>query len=243
MTGSLRAPGAQPAADPGDMDVRAVSGQVLVVGLGALGESVVRALDASGVSVLGVDRDGDRVEHLGLPAVHADATSATQLEGAGAFDSSAAIICLGSALGAAVFATGYLVDHHVRPVWVTARDARHGRVLRSVGADRVLHPDRDTALAITAAMLHPGADTLRASADRVVAIVPAPPELRGRHTLETARHLFGVDVLARIGHDGRPTPPAHWLEISPGDHLVVSGPDARVAGLRAWTTLSQLPGA
>lgn len=100
-------------------------------------------LDALGASVLGIDRDPERVAALPLRPRWLTRPPPPIWLPAGAFDSSAALVCLGAACDASVLATGHLADRGVGRKWVAARDGRHERVLRRVGADRILRPAQD----------------------------------------------------------------------------------------------------
>lgn len=127
---------------------------VVVVGLGSLGRNLAAALAGAGQQVLGLDRDDSRAAELShrLPVRVVDATDLEALVGAGVAGCAAAVVCMSGAFGASVLATGHLSDLGVSTVWAAARTAEQARVLRRVGAHRVLDPYREAAAAYATAL-------------------------------------------------------------------------------------------
>ena len=82
--------------------------QVLVIGLGRFGSSVVRSLYNTGNDVLGIDIEGSRVADIMNQATHAltaDATNEAVLKDLGVQDYDAAIIAIGSNIVPSIMAS------------------------------------------------------------------------------------------------------------------------------------------
>ena len=120
--------------------------QYLVIGLGRFGTSVAKALEESGAEVLAIDQDEDAV-NLVTPfvtqAMQADATDETVLQSidAGSFD--AAIVSMGANIRDSILISAQCKEAGVPLVISKAMDDLHAKVLRKVGVDRVIFPERE----------------------------------------------------------------------------------------------------
>ena len=118
----------------------------LVIGLGLFGQAVAQRLMERGNSVLGVDRNlaivQDAAEWI-TEAVQLDATKQEALEEieAGQFDT--VIVAIGETFEGSVLATVLLKQVGVKRVIARAVSVTHEEVLRRVGADEIVFPERD----------------------------------------------------------------------------------------------------
>lgn len=120
--------------------------QFVVIGLGRFGASVAETLINQNHEVLVIDEDMDMVEsfmNTATLAVQADATDENVLKELGVHNYECAIVAIGEDRHASILVTLLLKEINVRTVISKAQDARHGKMLEKIGADRVIFPERD----------------------------------------------------------------------------------------------------
>ncbi len=172
---------------------------VVVIGLGRFGGQVAESLTRLGHEVLGVDEDAklvqqwsDRLTHV----VQADATDEDVLRQIGIREFGRAVVGIGTDIEASVLTVVALTDVGVRDIWAKAISAKHGKILRSVGAHHVIYPEATmgerVAHLITSRML----DFIELDDDFAIAKTRAPHEAVGRTLGEVGlRTKYGVTVV------------------------------------------------
>lgn len=126
-----------------------MSKQVAIIGLGRFGTSLAISLHDAGYEVLAIDRASDLVESIGPHVTHAVRINATneaalQKLGIGNFD--VAVVTIGASIQDSVMAAILLKKLGVRYIVARADNELHGDILSSIGADKVIFPEKDTAL-------------------------------------------------------------------------------------------------
>lgn len=157
-------------------------GEIVVIGLGRFGSALANTLVEMGYEVLGVDFDGDIVqEHAGnlTHVVQADTTSERALRQIGAADAVTAVVCIGTDIESSVLTTTALVDLGVRNVWAKAITTAHGRILRRVGAHRVVFPEAEMGSRVAHLVTGQALEYLPLDENFVIAEMTAPRELVG----------------------------------------------------------------
>ncbi|MDD5701014.1 MAG: TrkA family potassium uptake protein [Dehalococcoidales bacterium] len=125
-----------------------MSKQVAVIGLGRFGTSLAIALHDAGYDVLAIDKSTELVDSIGAHVTHAVRTNSTneaalQKLGIGGFD--VAVVSIGDVQDS-VMTTILLKKMGVRYIVAKADNDLHGEILASIGADKVIFPERDTAI-------------------------------------------------------------------------------------------------
>jgi len=126
-----------------------MSKQVAVIGLGRFGSSLATTLHEAGYEVLAIDRASDLVESIGnqvTHAVRANATSEAALQKLGISGFDVAVVTIGTSIQDSVMSTILLKKMGVRYIVARADNELHGSILESIGADKVIYPERDTAI-------------------------------------------------------------------------------------------------
>jgi trk system potassium uptake protein TrkA len=126
-----------------------MSKQVAVIGLGRFGTSLAVTLHDAGYEVLAIDKASDLVEAIGpyvTHAVRANSTNEAALHkmGIGSFD--VAVVTIGDSIQDSVMTTILLKKLGVKYIVARADNDLHGEILSSIGADKVIFPERDTAV-------------------------------------------------------------------------------------------------
>lgn len=209
--------------------------RVTVIGLGRFGRGVARTLHELGYEVTAIDTDERQVEeaseYVSL-ATQGDGTDEELLRSLQIERSDVVIVAQGSQLETSVLAT--LVSKRLGVPWVVAKATSelHGEVLRRVGADRVIFPERDAGVRLAHTLAVPGVDDYIAlSPSSGVAKFCAASNFVGRTLAEVyaacgARLQLSVVALKR----GRLLMMNPSLEerIESRDEFVVIGPDDEI---------------
>lgn len=122
--------------------------QFAVIGLGRFGGSLVEEFGHLGMDVLAIDKNKERVEKyekFATYAVQANALNEVTLKELGIRNIDHVIVSLGTDIEQSVLITMLLKDLGINKVWVKAANDYHRKVLEKIGADRVIHPERDIA--------------------------------------------------------------------------------------------------
>ncbi len=118
-----------------------------VIGLGAFGSWVARALARSGFDVIAIDQDGDRVDrfaHEVARVVVGDATDPVVLRKNGVGDVDAAVVSTGDDLAASILTVLALTELKVPRVIVKVPSTEAAKALERFDVD-VVFPDREAA--------------------------------------------------------------------------------------------------
>jgi trk system potassium uptake protein len=119
-----------------------------VIGLGRFGGSLVKEFHHLGVEVLAVDVNEEKVKRYSQFATHAvvaNAINENNLKDLGLKNVDLVIVSFGGNIEASILTTLLLKDLGVKQVWVKALSENHQKVLEKIGADRVIHPEREMA--------------------------------------------------------------------------------------------------
>ncbi|MDR6998315.1 TrkA family potassium uptake protein [Neobacillus niacini] len=205
--------------------------QYAVIGLGRFGLSIATKLFESGKEVLGVDVNEERVDDSHPYTTHAliaDSTDAEALKSIGIRNFDTVIVAIGNDIQASILSVLLLKELGVKKVIAKALNKLHGQVLKKVGADWVVYPERDMGIRVAHQLLSPNVlNFIEISKDYSVEEVKIPDKMTGKTLRELdLRAKFNLTVIAiQHGHDINITPsPDKKIEL--GDVLVVIGENA-----------------
>ena len=128
-----------------------VKKEFVVFGLGIFGKSVANTLADSGCEVLVVDNNEDKIQEIASSvtyAVKADVTDVDALEGLGISNFDGAVVGIGDNLEASVMVTILAKELGIPYVLAKAQNEMHAKVLKKVGADMVVFPEKETGVRI-----------------------------------------------------------------------------------------------
>ncbi|MFB0509937.1 MAG: TrkA family potassium uptake protein [bacterium] len=172
-----------------------------VIGLGRFGSAVARALVEKGFEVMVVDIDENEVSGLSELATQSlvlDATDEKGLKDAGVADVETAIVSVGQKIDVSILVTLILKELGVKEVVVKAVNSLHGTILKRIGADRVIFPEREMALRLAESFVSPKIfDYIELSPTHSVIEIAAPKSFFGKTLKElTLRESQKVNVIA-----------------------------------------------
>ncbi len=117
-----------------------------VIGLGTFGGSICKELSKMGMEVLAIDKDEHIVadySRIATQAVVADAKEEQVLRELGIWNFDHVIVAIGNDIQSSILITIMLKELGVKKVTAKALNDIHEKVLRKVGADHEVHPERD----------------------------------------------------------------------------------------------------
>lgn len=157
-----------------------------VIGLGRFGESIATELANAGADVLAVDIDKDRVRALAdivTCAVAVDIRDTEAMESLGLSNMDAVIIAVTQSIDISILATIYAKECGVPYVVAKSKDEIHTRILKKIGADKIIIPERETGIRIARHLLTGNIINLVELSDTIRMIeIDIRPEWAG-HTL------------------------------------------------------------
>ncbi len=202
--------------------------QFVVIGLGRFGSSIAKTLYSLGNDVLAIDADEDVIQNIAdsvTHAVQADATDENSLRTLGISNFDVAVVTIGSKVQASIMAALLAKDLGVKYILAKAHSELHAKVLKKIGVDRVIFPERDMGVRVTHNLVSTNIlDYIELSSDYSIAEIASPEEWYGK-TLEelNMRSKYGINVMAiKKNHEVNISPSAEDV-IEPDDIVVAIG--------------------
>lgn len=204
-----------------------------VIGLGRFGGSMVKALSDEGVEVLAIDNDEEKVNQFANIASHAvvgDTTDEAVLKSIGIRNFDHVIVAIGDNIQASILTTLILKELGVKHITVKATNDYHEKVLSRIGADQVVHPERDMGRRIAHNIVSNNVlDYLELSDEHSIVEIVASRRLDGNTLIDLdIRAKYGINIVAiKRGKDIIVSPQATDA-IRQGDILIVIGADTDI---------------
>ena len=127
-----------------------------VLGLGKFGRSTVEELVRAGAEVMAVDNDEEKVKkisEIAAYAMQADVRDSEAMQELGLSNMDGVIVAMTGSLDASIMATIMAKEEGVPYVLAKAQDEVHERILKRVGADKVIIPERESAARVARNMI------------------------------------------------------------------------------------------
>jgi trk system potassium uptake protein TrkA len=118
----------------------------LVIGIGQLGESLVRNLHQDSMEVIALDNNPEHIESVKTSssmAVVGDCMDMKVLKEIGASTVDCAVICMGTSFEATIMAIAHLVELKVPHIAVRASNTKTARIFERVGAHKVFFVENE----------------------------------------------------------------------------------------------------
>lgn len=207
-----------------------------VIGLGRFGGSICRELSAEGMDVLAIDIHEDKVnefKNIAAHAVIADTTDENVLKELGIRNIDHVIVAIGDNIQASILTTLMLKELGINKITVKAQNDYHEKVLNKIGADHVVHPERDMGRRIAHSIISTNIlDHLELSDDHSIVEVKAGKKMHGKTLLELdIRAQFGCNVVAikEANENGINVSPMADQQLVKDDILIVIGADKDIS--------------
>jgi trk system potassium uptake protein TrkA len=211
---------------------------IVIIGLGEFGRELAQQL-ARDCEVLALDRDEAMVESVldrVQRALILDVRDFHALSGLVTHEFDEAVVSMGESLESSIMATLHLKKIGVKRIWAKATTEDHAAILRAIGADEIIFPERETARRLAAQLTNPNLlDFIPLEEDYRVMDVAPPDSFYGKSLIDlNLRKRLGVFVLA-VKELVPPRfvflPPPDFV-IKPSDILVMIGREADLLRLQ-----------
>ncbi len=175
--------------------------QYLVLGLGRFGMSVAKTLSDLGQEVLAVDADENLVSDIAphvTQAIQLDATDEEALSSLDVQNFDVAIVSIGQNTRDSILVSVLLKELGVPYLIAKANDELHAKVLRKIGVDRVVFPERDMGARIARSLLTPNVlELMELAGDHQIIEVRVPAKWVGNSIIGlNVRRRYGLNILA-----------------------------------------------
>lgn len=173
----------------------------VVFGIGKFGRSVAISLCQNGCEVLAVDMDDDLVEDIANEvtyAVKGDVTDPDVFKSLGLRNMDGAVVAIAENIEASVMATILSKEAGIPYVIAKASSETHGLVLKKVGADEIIYPERDMGARVARNMVFGKfMDTFELSHKYSLVEMRTPEAWVGKTLQELdVRGRYGINVIA-----------------------------------------------
>lgn len=173
----------------------------VVYGLGKFGYSVAVSLAKNGCEVLAVDIDGDIVGDIANEvtlAVRANVKDQDVYHSLGIRNMDGAVVAVSGDMEASIMATILSKEAGIPYVLSKASSETHAEVLKRVGADQVIFPEREMGSRVARNMVFGKfVDTFELSSTYSMAELEVPDSWVGKSLRELdVRRRYGVNVIA-----------------------------------------------
>ncbi|GAA0359241.1 potassium channel family protein [Bacillus horti] len=210
--------------------------QFMVIGLGRFGSSLTKTLIANGHEVLAVDKDEHAVQEMAAVATHAlqaDCTDEAVLRELGASNFTHAIVSIGEDLQSSILTTLLLKELNIPTVIAKAKNDMHGRVLKKVGADQIVYPERDMGTRLANQISSNNLiDYIELSPEHNLVELKAPPSMDGLSLKKlNIRANYGCTIMAIKKEQDINVSPKAEDEIHTGDILLIIGSNDEIRHL------------
>ncbi len=175
--------------------------QFVVVGLGRFGQAIVETLCEANCEVLAIDVDGSIVREVSNIATHViqvDATDESAMSTLGLSNFDIGIVAIGTDFEATIMATMIVKELGVSYVIAKAQDSRQEKILKSVGADRVVLPEMEMGIKLATTLTTTNViEFINLSKQYGIAEIAPIEEWFGK-TLQKAniRATYGINIVA-----------------------------------------------
>jgi trk system potassium uptake protein len=210
-----------------------VKKEFAVIGLGRFGGSICRALAEEGMEVMAIDNNEERVNQFAMIVSHAvvgDTTDEAVLKSLGIRNFDHVIVAIGDDIQSSILTTLILKELGVKNITVKAQNDYHEKVLLKIGADYVVHPERDMGKRIAQKIISNSVlDYLELSDQHSIVEIVANAKLHGNSLIDLdIRAKYGINIVAiKRGDEILVSPQASEI-IHQGDILIVIGADADI---------------
>lgn len=211
---------------------------VCVLGLGSFGMELARTL-AEHCEVFALDSDEERIDMVSewvQRAMCLDGRDLASLQAVVTADFDEAVVGVGGSLESSILCTLHLKKIGVKRIRAKAASDDHAAILRAVGADEIVYPERETAHRLANRIANPNLlDFIPLAEDYVVMDLMSPRDFHGRTLADL--QLPGRAGAYVIAVKAEKTRTFHFLPgpqytVQPGDVLMVIGREQNLLKLR-----------
>ncbi|OZS79433.1 potassium transporter Trk [Tetzosporium hominis] len=207
--------------------------EFVVIGLGRFGGSIVKELIEQGVDVMAIDIESERVDEfapIATQAVVADTTDEAVLKSLGIRNFEHVIVAIGDNIQSSILTTLMLKELGVKKITVKAQNDYHEKVLLKIGADQVVHPERDMGIRIANNILSNNVlDYLELSDEHSIMELIVNSKLAGNSIIDLdIRAKYGINIVAIKRGSNIIVSPQADEKLQMNDIMIIIGADVDI---------------
>ena len=208
----------------------------VVIGMGRFGSSIAKELYKHGNEVMVIDENEELIQDIADDVTHAvvgDAADEAVLRSLGLRNFDVAIIAIGANLEASILVTVLLKEQGIKYILAKAQNELHGTILKKVGADRVILPEKDMAVRVANQLVQSNMlDYIALSTEYSIAEIKVPENWVGKTLKELdIRVHSGINIMAIKSDDGINISPMGEDILGEDNLIVVIGTDKEIANI------------
>jgi trk system potassium uptake protein TrkA len=207
--------------------------QFAIIGMGRFGSSVAKTLVALGFEVLAIDSSEQRMQEVANFVTHvvqADSTDEDALRALGLRNFDVVVVAIGEDIQSSILTTIILKEMGVAQVIVKAQSELHGKVVKKIGADKVIYPERDMGQRLAHHLISSNIiDYIELSDDHSIVEIKASRAMIGKSLRQLdIRAKYGCNVMGiKTGANINIAPDSEDL-IKENDVLIVVGKNEKL---------------
>lgn len=204
-----------------------------VLGLGRFGQSIVKTLIANKCEVLCCDKNKDLVEEMAEychNVFKADVTDKKAIDDLGLNNLDVVIVAIGDNFESTIMAIMYAKEKGVKHIIAKANSDMQVSVLKKLGADRVIMPEKDMGHRIAMSLISPNMlDYINLSDEFAIAEIEPLKEWIGKDLISSnIRATTGINVVAIRRNNDVLVSPSPKEIINNNDVLFVVGESKKI---------------
>lgn len=213
--------------------------QYAVLGLGGFGTSIALTLQNLGCDVIAVDQSMEKVQAIAKQVSYAMKGNVEEpefMQMLGARNLDGIIIALSTNREASIMATLLAKEVGVPYIIAKAHDEKHEKILLKIGADAIVHPEREMGTRVAKNLVSTDfADWIALSPDYSMVEIETPDKWVGKtlRELET-RRKYNLSVVGYFEGDNVVLNPDPDKPIENGIIMIVMGPNKSLQLLKEW---------
>ncbi|MDQ0885674.1 trk system potassium uptake protein TrkA [Paenibacillus sp. V4I9] len=207
--------------------------QFAIIGMGRFGSSVAKTLSQLGFEVLAIDHREETVQEVSAfvtHAVQADSTDEEALRALGIRNFDVVVVAIGEDIQASILTTLILKEMGIPTTVVKAVNDLHGKVLKKIGADKVVYPERDMGQRVAHHLISSNIiDYIELSADYSIVEIKVSTQMIGKSLKQLdIRAKYGCNVIAIKQNEQLIIPPSAEEPLRMDDILVIVGKNSNL---------------
>lgn len=207
---------------------------IAIIGLSSFGYYLAMNMVDSGIEVIAVDMEEekiDKVKNSAHKAVIADATDKDTLKALGLEEMNGVVVSLGE-IESSVLVTLHLKEMKIKNIISKALSEEHGKILEMIGATEVIFPEKDMALKVARRLTHENIIEYVPLAEGYSIVDLAPPKSIVGKTLGelnlTNKYNVQVIVVKEVIPEKVTMIPRADYKVKSSDILVIMGEDKNI---------------
>ncbi|OCT16724.1 potassium uptake system protein [Paenibacillus pectinilyticus] len=210
--------------------------QFAIIGMGRFGSAIAKTLSQLGFEVLAIDQNEDTIQEVSTyvtHAVQADSTDEEAMRALGIRNFDVVVVAIGEDIQASILTTLILKELGIATTVVKAVNDLHGKVLKKIGADKVVYPERDMGQRVAHHLISSNIiDYIELSADYSIVEMKASKQMIGKSLRQLdVRAKYDCNVIAIKQNEKMIIPPSAEEALKQEDILVIVGKNSSLQTL------------